>query len=867
MDAAGSGLLSRAEDAYQRSVRDPCGPSEVPDLIAEARRVGEPEALVVALRAQAWCARHQLAEREAKAYLDEAVRVARRHALPTRLTEVLATRAAVNHELGRIDAAQRDLDTARGIGRSTELDLQQAVLFHNTGRLSQAAELYRQLLSGAAPPDIRVKVGNNLALIESHQGNHASALARLDRLALEAERVGPALVAVVEDSRGWATVQSGRLVEGLRLLDRAAEAHQRAGLSLAEHYLEHSDALVELRLLPEAQSMTLLAYEEFHQHGVWLLAAEAQLRVARLALVSKDPALAATAAASAAALFRRQRRPSWTALARVVDVEARARLGNADFDHTATLCRAARTLERAGMVSWAADAYLAAGRSAARAGRRRAALDSLRRARDLCAGGPALIRLKGHVAAARVAEITDRPREVLAHSRAGLADLARHRAALPSMELQALASGHGLELGRLALASLLPHGSPGEVLQWMERTRAAAFLTAEQPPSQGVDVDLTQLKALHGDLAAARSETGEEPPALLARQKVLEARIRRATWLQETSGHRSHGPVPPAQLRRELGGKTLVEYGTHGDELFAVKLTRHRSVLVPLAPLTAVDTEARKLLFALRRLAQRAGSPAVHAAFHASAQDARSRLRAWLVAPLGLAPDEPVVIVPTAKTWSLPWGALHDGPVSLAPSAASWARTAQRSALLDDRVVLIAGPDLPGAAAEVTPLASLHRGSRVLIPPGSTVDAVVAELTGADLVHLACHGRLRSDNPTFSSFLLSAGELTVHELSQQQTAPRRIVLSACDLGADTSYAGDELVGFVSALFARGTAGLIASCVPVSDAAVIPLMCAVHGRLLRGDTLAEALHAARTAVDQDEPRDWAAAHAFSACGAG
>ena len=246
-------LLARAEAAYQLAVRDPCAPTDLPQLVAQARADGVWEALAVALRAQAWCARHRLAGSEAKARLDEGVQVARRHRLDHRLSELLATRAAVNHELGRTAAAQRDLDRARAAARSPELDLQQAVLWHNTGRLVQAAALYHALLHGSATPEVRVKAGNNLALIECHQGKQRAALARLERLAGEAEALGPALSAVVQDSLGWVCVQSGRLVEGLALLSAAAEIHERAGLPLGEHYLEHSDALVDLRLLPEAR--------------------------------------------------------------------------------------------------------------------------------------------------------------------------------------------------------------------------------------------------------------------------------------------------------------------------------------------------------------------------------------------------------------------------------------------------------------------------------------------------------------------------------------------------------------------------------------------------------------------------------------
>lgn len=178
----------------------------------------------------------------------------------------------------------------------------------------------------------------------------------------------------------------------------------------------------------------------------------------------------------------------------------------------------------------------------------------------------------------------------------------------------------------------------------------------------------------------------------------------------------------------------------------------------------------------------------------------------------------------------------------------------------------MAGPDLAGAREEVTALARLHPDARVLVPPRSTVDAVVRELGGARLAHLACHGRLRADNPTFFSFRLSAGELTVHELDAQEGAPHRVVLSACDSGADVTYDGGEFLGFVSTLLGRGTARLIASCMQVSDAEVVPLVRGVHERLVAGHAVADALHHAAGGLDDPRPEGLAALCSFNAYGA-
>jgi tetratricopeptide (TPR) repeat protein len=862
-------LLIRAAAAYKGVVADPGEFRPVAaGLVAEARRAGDSEALVLALRAEAWSERAQLGNARAKELLDEAVRVARRHRLDGALGEVLVTRAAVNLELGQVAAAQHDLDRAEPLLRergTAELGLLQAALLHNLGRLSDAVAIYRRALAAPdCPVDVRAKVANNLALVESQRGRHRAALAHLDEAARAAAEVGPALVAIVAQSRAWVAVQSGRLTESLGLFDEAARRYEAAGLPLGEHYIEYTDALEDLRLLPEASAAAQRAVELFETHGILLMAAEAQLRAARLALLTGEEQGAA-AAERAARSFRRQRRTAWAAMADVVAVEVRRGNGEASAAQLQVARRAAATLERLGIRSGAVDAYVAAGRLAGGLGRREPALVSLGRAQALARNAPALVRLKGHVAGALAARLGGHDRGVLQRCHAGLTDLARHRAAFASMELRALASGHGVELGRLGLEVLLRTGSAPRVLDWMERTRAAALFAVEPADTEGFEEELAALQAVYAELAQASRDSAGEPPELLARQTAIEGRLRRAAWARQASGEADGTVLSPAELRRRLEGQVLVEYGTLDGRLFAVVLEARRTRLVPIGPLEAVHFETEALLFALRRLARPALSPTSHASARASADLSLRRLTELLLRPLGLPDDQRLVIVPSAVLQRIPWSGLHPAPVSIAPSASFWARTRQRPAIGGD-VVLIAGPELPGAAAEVNKLRGLHQRPTVLAPPTSTVTAVARALDGAALAHLACHGRLRSDNPTFSSLLLSDGPLTVQELDLRGIAPHRMILAACDSAAGVSYAGDELLGFVSALIARGTAGLIASAVMVPDLEAISLMSSVHQSLLRGTTLAEALHEARATVDRANPRAFVNWCAFTAFGA-
>ena len=125
---------------------------------------------------------------------------------------------------------------------------------------------------------------------------------------------------------------------------------------------------------------------------------------------------------------------------------------------------------------------------------------------------------------------------------------------------------------------------------------------------------------------------------------------------------------------------------------------------------------------------------------------------------------------------------------------------------------------------------------------------------------------MRTDNPLFSSLLLADGPLTVHELAERGPAPHRIVLAACESGTEVGYEGNETLGFVSALLARGSAGLVASAIVVPDWDVVALMRALHSSVLGGASLADALFAARAELDVSDPRSFASWCAFNAFGA-
>ncbi|MEU4985278.1 CHAT domain-containing protein [Streptomyces sp. NPDC021969] len=170
-----------------------------------------------------------------------------------------------------------------------------------------------------------------------------------------------------------------------------------------------------------------------------------------------------------------------------------------------------------------------------------------------------------------------------------------------------------------------------------------------------------------------------------------------------------------------------------------------------------------------------------------------------------------------------------------------------------------ARPGAPGTGAAV-------RGATVVLEgDDARVPSVLRELDGAVLAHIAAHGTFRADSPLFSSLRMADGPLIVHDFERLDRSPYRIILPCCDTARFASVGADELLGLVTALLPLGTAGVVACTAPVNDAAVVPLMLALHKGLEAGLSLAEALRDARAALPGDAVHQ-ATGWAFTAFGA-
>jgi hypothetical protein len=528
------------------------------------------------------------------------------------------------------------------------------------------------------------------------------------------------------------------------------------------------------------------------------------------------------------------------------------------------------------------EARVIAAQVALQIGRPATAAAELRKVSQARRSGPVRLRIQAWHAEALLRSMRGDNRGADAALRAGLRILDAHRAALGATELRVHSSTHGTELARLGLRLALESGDPGRVLAWAERWRAATLLLPPARAPEGVDAalrhDLTDLRLVVAELEKAALE-GNETTGLLRRQAGLERAIRQRTRQAAGAGEHGESVVDVAALRAVLGDATLVELVEVDGDLHAVTVRAGGVHLHTLGPLAEVARELDALHFALRRLA-RAGTSAVAlssprlAAAGTSAAFSADRLDALLLRPLGRELGEgSLVVVPTGALHALPWGLLpscRGRPVSVGPSATLWHRAQTRAPEArerEDRVVLVAGPGLPGAAAEIASLRRRYPGARSFTPRTARVEAVLSALDGASLAHIAAHGRFRTDNPLFSSLVLADGPLMVYDIERMRRAPRRIVLSACDSGVSGVRPGDELMGLAAALFAQEATTLVASVVPVSDEATRPLMLRYHKALEATGSPAAALASVGESRAGGDPATYAAAAAFVCFGAG
>jgi tetratricopeptide (TPR) repeat protein len=792
--------------------------------------------------------------------------------------------------LGDTDGAVREMALARDLTPPStrgQVEMLYGLMRQRTGHLTEAQTILRRALRQLTQVDDQYSIARlrlNRGALRAYQGDPSGALEDL----AESERIAqardlPSLAAMAAHNIAFAHGRRGDLPAALAALERAEVAYARledAQLGNAVLLADRCDVLLLAGLVDEAVSTARAAVAAVAASGDQSHLNETRLLAARALLAQGQYVEAAGEAQAAADQFDLTQRRPWAAQARYVGIQAEVLASQDDDRPPLDLLGRSRDLalelERQGWPIEAVHARTFVGRLALALGRPAVARRELAAAAAARRRGPAEQRAQAWHAAALLHLADGDPTAARRALVAGLGVIDRYRATLGATELRTGAAGHGSELTRLGTRLALADGRPGPLLGWAERGRARALSRPRVRPPDDAELaaDLTALRQVDTELRETIGQVGDpdgpadETVALRRQARALEDAIRHRTRQARDLG--ADGTTDPdrptrldlPRLRRRVGLRVLIEYVELDGELHAITLHRGRLAHHRLGPAVEVEREREYLLFALRRwlaVPSNRSSGARHQRpvnpEPPAVRQSAARLDELLVAPLlasvASAPDGAgIIVVPTGSLYGVAWSALPSlagRPTTVAPSAAVWmapalAPTANSASAGSGgkRTALIAGPDLPGARAEVRRLARLYPDAEVLVGRAATVEAVLGAIERAEVVHLAAHGTFRVDSPLFSSVRLADGPLTVYDLERVHQAPRLVVLSACEAATVAVRSGDELLGTAATLIGMGVRDVIAPVTAVPDDATRPLMVALHRELAAGWAPAAAL---------------------------
>ena len=789
-------------------------------------------------------------------------------ALAARLLVLLA---GMESEQGRTDYGLRLLDRAEGLAAADDRGL----LLTQRGRFFvrawQTAAALRALDEAVALLAGKPAETSNLAaalLNRSHAYLNAGDVRRAQLDLIWCQQVAAdgghdRVTAKTLHNLGYCDLLAGDIPAALQLFTAAAGAYRVSAPDfLPVLAMDKARTLLAAGLASDAASELDAAMDSFRRQRLDYDLAEAELARAEAALAVGAPAVARRWAAAAQRRFRRQGNDACVWVAELTRLRARSLSPGRRAPIAAEARLLAERLRSHGLANDAALADLLAARSLLATGHTKDVRRLIGGGRGRRQAVPLTITLLRRLARAELAEREGRTGTALTELRAGLAMVQARRGQLGSVDLRTGTGALGAELAAAGLRLALDRKSAPLVFAWLERSRAQAFRARPvrppaDPQAAAVLAELRQLSRVIREAELA----GSHDPAMIARHAELQRTVREHGWQAGGPGEAIQ-PASLGELSAVLAqsGQSLVGILAQYGQMIAVVVGRRSVRLIRLGDLETAAEAASRLNADLDTLAGRMLPARLEAVIRESIRHQADVLTAEIIEPLrSPLGDDGIVFVPAGPLAGVPWSALPDlrgRPVTVSPSASSWLATWRRSQAVTGAPqavppLLLAGPDLEHAAAEVTEIAKSYPGCRPLLSETATVGATLRALDGAPLAHLAAHGHHERENFLFSRIDLADGPLMAYDIQQLTTAPRHVVLSSCDVGRAVVRPGEETLGFTAALLYTGTATVTSSVTRVADDAAVGMMTAYHRLLAAGTRPAEAL-AKATAAEPFSP---------------
>jgi CHAT domain-containing protein len=740
---------------------------------------------------------------------------------------------------------------------------------------------------------------NCLAYIQSLKHNFRSAEQLYDQALQRAESAGlVATQAGIESSMGNLALFQGRYDRALDYLERARRKYAEMGMphESAVSELEIADAYLELNLGSEAADF----YERVTPTFASLsMRAEQALSLAhhgRAAILLGQIEKAQRLLKDARRLYAAEGNTLGEAMVALTMAQLHHASGN--FPATMLAAEEAETpLAEAGVWRHLLMARWLRGEAARALGSTADARPLLESTlKDAVEQAQPQVAQRCHTSLGLLAELEGERERAEKEFKRAIELIETLRAPLPAEEFRSAFFADKLvpydEMVRLCLAFDEPTRA-AEALSYVERARSRALVDilggavkALPEPRDEYEAELvSQLEELREQLnwfysqinrPAQKTDAAESADAMAALQEEVREREHKMLELTRQLQHRGEQPalsteiekLDIALLQKDLGADAaLVEYTSLDGELLAFVVTDEGvEVVRHLGSEREVEAQLEQLRFQIDTL--RFGAERMRKHLPHLTKRALSHLQALydvLVAPLEefIGEERRLVIVPHRALHYVPFHALHDGidyvierrEVCYAPSAVVLRHCLQHAArpLKNALLVGVADEQTPRVLDEVQALGPLFPEAKILLGEAGTLAAVRENVSGTDVLHLACHGQFRPDNPLFSSLRLAQNWLTVRDAYELDLKRCELVaLSACETGMSAVAPGNELIGLARGFFSAGAPSLLMSLWTVDDEATAELMTDFYRRLMAGASAASALREAQLKLMQEQP---------------
>lgn len=772
---------------------------------------------------------------------------------------------------------------------------------HNLGNIFQVSDRYKEAeesLRSARERFVELKdfktlaqITNSLAYVLSYRYKFPEA-EKLYSEALQLAEQSDLVVtkAEIESNLGYFSLFQGRYDRALEFLERALTSYSKLGMPIqsAVSELEMADAYLELNLYEEAAVIYSRVIPLFAETGMSIEHARALANLARVQFVLGETAKAISLLATARQIFASCR--SEVGESTVLLSEAEFLFAENKFEETIKkLGEAEMPLARAGVkgAELLADFIRAESwRALGNLSDAQTLLEEILAEAEANELPPLIARCL--TALGLTAKAANDKENAEHYFRKAVSVIENLRAPLPSEDFRTAFFGDKLKpYNELAQICLENESRVGEAFEYVEKSRSRSLLEMIQRSGRDEEATGSNVLDMRNIMTALREElnwlynqlnrpTHKNTSRNLAETRKLHETAReRETEIAELARQlqlsqpqafsAEHKSLNLADLQTYLGRDTvLVEFAEIDNEFVAFVVTENDLRVFPhLCRENEISELLSRLYFQLEGL--RSNPRALEAHFYELTLRTRqvlSELYDLLLRPLeksiGL---RRLVVSPHRALHYIPFHALYDGfgyvlesrEIAYVPSAGVLQNCLEKPSrnLQSALFVGVSDKQIPFVNEEIKVLSAILPGE-VLLNGDSTLTAIRNGAANKDILHLACHGQFRADNPLFSSLKLADSWLTVRDVYSLRLDADLVVLSACETGLNRIAPGEELLGLARGFLSAGANSLVLSLWNVHDATTCDLMRHFYAQIGCGQSPAAALRHAQREILRKRP---------------